>query len=123
VTCRAFLILGLCCCVFVSCEKSPSTKVLFKSSDQKSGRILIAATHKIRSGTEGWDFYISIESDSGGEIARSTITSLDTPDDVGNGDLKITELVLDEHAQKVKLSFQNGKILSVPVVLWTNDDL
>jgi hypothetical protein len=109
--------------VFVSCEKSPSTKVLFKSSDQKSGRILIAATHKIRSGTEGWDFYISIESDSGGEIARSTITSLDTPDDVGNGDLKITELVLDEHAQKVKLSFQNGKILSVPVVLWTNDDL
>lgn len=111
------------CYALVGCGRLHGEKIYYKSVDQSSGMTLIAGTHKVRVGAEGWDFYISVKSTHGGEIARSTITSIDTPDDVGTGSLEIIGLSLDMQKQKVRLSFKNGKSLSVPVVLWIDQNL
>jgi hypothetical protein len=107
----------------MGCNVSARDRVLFETADPTTGMKLIAATHKSRDGAEGWDLFITIKSASGAEIARSTVTSLDTPNDVGSGDTKIVGMRLDYRAQKAALSFQNGRTLSVPVVLWVDGDL
>jgi len=98
-------------------------KVLHREVDEQSGKILLAEVRKTRPGLEGWDFVISVKSHSGSEIARSTVTSLDSPDDVGTEELAISGLVLDSKTQKVTVAFKNGKKIAVPVVLWLEGEV
>jgi hypothetical protein len=84
---------------------------------------MVAATQKVRAGGEGWDLFISIKSSSGVEIARSTITSLDTPRDVGLGVMEVVGMTLDTQKQQAEISFKNGKSIGVPVVLRVDEGL
>lgn len=121
--CRTLPTIVILSLSLTGCEQSSRTKVLFENVDPATGLRMVAATQKVRAGGEGWDLFISIKSSSGVEIARSTITSLDTPRDVGLGVMEVVGMTLDTQKQQAEISFKNGKSIGVPVVLRVDEGL
>jgi hypothetical protein len=99
-------------------HRSYGPRIIFQTTDAKTGLKLVAVCERCASGGGGYDLDVDIYNYGGKQISRSRLKAcLDVRNDCWESENEVTGLILDSESQHLTVIFANSKREVLPVAL------